>query len=220
MPKEQGRFWEGAARGSSKTAKNKSNSATLQAALGSRHRDQSGTGDMNNHLVLCDGEKDSEKDSGYSETGSESVHTDLNDEHNGVRAAPREKREGFNNDNNVAIATGRNMAPYEEFSPIYIIKNLVVKPCPAPDSSSTRHRRFRNTAEILNQSGLLAIALRTKELLEQNAATDREIAQLHQHTHLCARWSRAARKKVTKALTAWTSSYRPWPSPAATPSWI
>lgn len=66
MPKEQGRFWEGAARGSSKTAKNKSNSATLQAALGSRHRDQSGTGDMNNHLVLCDGEKDSEKDSGYS----------------------------------------------------------------------------------------------------------------------------------------------------------
>lgn len=63
-----------------------------------------------------------------SETGSESVHTDLNDEHNGVRAAPREKREGFNNDNNVAIATGRNMAPYEEFTPIYIIKNLVVKP--------------------------------------------------------------------------------------------
>lgn len=56
--------------------------------------------------------------------------------------------------------------------------------CPAPDSSSSRHRRFQNTAEVLNQSGLLAIALRTKELLKQNAATDREIAQLHQHTHL------------------------------------
>lgn len=56
--------------------------------------------------------------------------------------------------------------------------------CPAPDSSSTRHRRFRNTAEILNQSGLLAIALRSKELLKQNSATDRELAQLHQHTQL------------------------------------
>lgn len=49
-----------------------------------------------------------------------------------------------------------------------------------------RHRRFLNTAEVLNQSGLLAIALRTKELLKQNAATEREIAQLRQHTHfLC-----------------------------------
>lgn len=66
MPKERGYFWDGAARGSSKTAKNKSNSATLQAALGSIHRDQSGMGEMNNHLVLCDGEKDSEKDSGFS----------------------------------------------------------------------------------------------------------------------------------------------------------
>lgn len=66
MPKKQGHFWEGAARGSSKTAKNKSNSATLQAALGSIHRGQSGMGDINNHLVLCDREKDSEKDSGYS----------------------------------------------------------------------------------------------------------------------------------------------------------
>lgn len=66
MPKEQGRFWEGTPRCSSKTAKNKSNSATLQAALGSIHRDQSGMGDRNKHMVLCDGEKDSEKDSGYS----------------------------------------------------------------------------------------------------------------------------------------------------------
>lgn len=66
MPKEQGHFWEGAARASSKTAKNRSNSATLQAALGSIHRDRPGMGDVDNHLVLCDGEKDCEKDSGYS----------------------------------------------------------------------------------------------------------------------------------------------------------
>lgn len=63
-----------------------------------------------------------------SETGSESVHTDSNDEHNGMSTTPREKREGFNNDNNVVIATGCNISPYEEFTPIYIIKNLVVKP--------------------------------------------------------------------------------------------
>lgn len=66
MPKEQGRFWEGTPHCSSKTAKNKSNCATLQAALGSIHRNQSGMGDRNAHMVLCDGEKDSEKDSGYS----------------------------------------------------------------------------------------------------------------------------------------------------------
>lgn len=52
------------------------------------------------------------------------------------------------------------------------------------DSSSTHQRRFLNTAEILNQSGLLTITLRTKELLKQNAATEREITQLRQHTHL------------------------------------
>lgn len=68
MPKEQGRFWEGTPHCSSKTAKNKSNSATLQAALGTRglRRDQPGMGDRRAHVVLCDGEKDSEKDSGYS----------------------------------------------------------------------------------------------------------------------------------------------------------
>lgn len=74
-----------------------------------------------------------------SETGSESVHTDLNDEHKGIRTAARDNREGFKCDNNVVIATGCNMAPYEDFTPIYIIKNLVVKPvrctvlhCPGP----------------------------------------------------------------------------------------
>ncbi|CAL1574157.1 unnamed protein product [Knipowitschia caucasica] len=70
---------------------------------------------------------------------------------------------------------------------------------PAPDSTSTRQRRFFNTAEILNQSGLLAITLRTKELLKQNAATEREIAQLRQHTqYLCdaAQASQAASKET------------------------
>ncbi|KAM9481036.1 CLOCK-interacting pacemaker isoform 1-T2 [Clarias gariepinus] len=48
----------------------------------------------------------------------------------------------------------------------------------------TRHRRFLNTVEILSQSGLLDITLRTQELLRQNAATEQNIAQLRHHTHL------------------------------------
>lgn len=49
---------------------------------------------------------------------------------------------------------------------------------------TTRHRRFLNTVEILRQSGLLDITLRTKELLRQSNATERDIAQLRQHTEL------------------------------------
>uniref|UniRef100_A0A8C8CWW6 CLOCK-interacting pacemaker n=1 Tax=Oncorhynchus tshawytscha TaxID=74940 RepID=A0A8C8CWW6_ONCTS len=52
------------------------------------------------------------------------------------------------------------------------------------DCSLVRQRRFLNTAEILSQSGLLAITLRTKELLRQNAATEKELAQLRQHAQL------------------------------------
>lgn len=51
-------------------------------------------------------------------------------------------------------------------------------------TTSTRHRRFLNTVEILRQSGLLDITLRTKELLRQSNATERDIAQLRQHTEL------------------------------------
>ena len=47
-----------------------------------------------------------------------------------------------------------------------------------------RQRRFLNTAEILSQSGLLAITLRTKELQKQSDTTEREIAQLRLHTQL------------------------------------
>lgn len=50
--------------------------------------------------------------------------------------------------------------------------------------NSARHRRFLNTVEILKQSGLLDITLRTKELLRQSNATDRDIAQLRHHTEL------------------------------------
>ncbi|XP_067362413.1 CLOCK-interacting pacemaker isoform X2 [Channa argus] len=51
-------------------------------------------------------------------------------------------------------------------------------------TTSTRHRRFLNTVEILRQSGLLDITLRTKELLRQSNATEQDISQLRQHTEL------------------------------------
>ncbi|KAM7413489.1 hypothetical protein PAMA_020737 [Pampus argenteus] len=50
--------------------------------------------------------------------------------------------------------------------------------------TNARHRRFFNTVEILKQSGLLDITLRTKELMRQSNATEQDIAQLRQHTEL------------------------------------
>lgn len=62
MPNKQGHFGERSARSTSKNAKDKNNSVTLRASQGSTHREQSGMGDMSNHMMCCD----SEKDSGYS----------------------------------------------------------------------------------------------------------------------------------------------------------
>lgn len=64
MPKEQGHYGERAAH--SKNAKDKSNSATLRASQSGAHMEPSGVGNMSNHMLRCDSEKDSEKDSGYS----------------------------------------------------------------------------------------------------------------------------------------------------------
>ncbi|KAM4741981.1 CLOCK-interacting pacemaker isoform 2-T2 [Anableps anableps] len=51
-------------------------------------------------------------------------------------------------------------------------------------TTSTHHRRFLNTVELLRQSGLLDITLRTKELLRQSNTTEQDISQLRQHTEL------------------------------------
>ncbi|XP_070699827.1 CLOCK-interacting pacemaker-like [Pempheris klunzingeri] len=128
MPKEQGHFGERAARSTSKVAKDKSNSATLRAAQGGTHWDQSRMGDMSNCMLRCDSEKDSEKDSGYSEAGSDSVHTDVDDQHSSVSELHRESSKSSANNDNSVNAAGHSMPPYEEFTPIYVIKNLVVKP--------------------------------------------------------------------------------------------
>ncbi|XP_061574890.1 CLOCK-interacting pacemaker isoform X2 [Cololabis saira] len=63
-------------------------------------------------------------------------------------------------------------------------------PCPPATgpprnvSTGAQHHRFLNTVQILGQSGLLDITLRTKELLRQSNATEQDISQLRQHTEL------------------------------------
>lgn len=72
-------------------------------------------------------------------------------------------------------------------------------------TTSTRHRRFLNTLEILRQSGLLDITLRTKELLRQSNATERDIAQLRQHTELLCQ---AVGSQSPNGVTALEHLYR------------
>lgn len=69
---------------------------------------------------------------------------------------------------------------------------------------SAKHRRFLNTVEILSQSGLLDITLRTQELLRQSAATERDIAQLHEHAQLLCQAAQAG----SCMPTAWTQLHQ------------
>ncbi|XP_051900231.1 CLOCK-interacting pacemaker [Pristis pectinata] len=55
---------------------------------------------------------------------------------------------------------------------------------PRSTPSLAKQRRFRNTVEILNRSGLLEITLRTKELIRQNGTTQRQINELKEHAQL------------------------------------
>lgn len=52
------------------------------------------------------------------------------------------------------------------------------------DSDDTKRKRFYNTYNILSKSGLLDIALRTKELHRQNRRTQTDLDQLKEHTEL------------------------------------
>ncbi|XP_017538892.1 CLOCK-interacting pacemaker [Pygocentrus nattereri] len=57
--------------------------------------------------------------------------------------------------------------------------------CQSSDSdNSNKRKRFCNTYNILNKSGLLDITLRTKELIRQNRRTQAELDQLREHTNL------------------------------------
>lgn len=74
-------------------------------------------------------------------------------------------------------------------------------------NSSAHHRRFLNTVEILRQSGLLDITLRTKELLQQSSATERDIAQLRQHAELLYEAARNPNCSFN-GITAWERLHR------------
>ncbi|XP_066541518.1 CLOCK-interacting pacemaker [Hoplias malabaricus] len=83
-----------------------------------------------------------------------------------------------------------------------------------PDSDSTpaegalptsaKHRRFLNTVEILSQSGLLDITLRTQELLRQSIATEQDITELRQHAQLLCQVAEAGEQ----APTAWAQLHQ------------
>ncbi|KAE8295535.1 CLOCK-interacting pacemaker CLOCK-interacting circadian protein [Larimichthys crocea] len=73
--------------------------------------------------------------------------------------------------------------------------------------TNIRHRRFFNTVQILKQSGLLDITLRTKELLRQSNATERDVAQLRQHTELLCQVASNPSCSLN-GITAWEHLHR------------
>lgn len=74
-------------------------------------------------------------------------------------------------------------------------------------TTSSRHRRFLNTAEVLRQSGLLDITLRTKELQRQSNTTERDIVQLRQHTELLCQAASNPSCSLN-GITAWEQLHR------------
>uniref|UniRef100_A0A3Q3L0M9 Uncharacterized LOC113125624 n=1 Tax=Mastacembelus armatus TaxID=205130 RepID=A0A3Q3L0M9_9TELE len=80
-----------------------------------------------------------------------------------------------------------------------------------------RHRRFLNTVEILRQSGLLDITLRTKHLLRQSNATEQDIAQLRQHTELLCQAAGNPSRSLN-GITPWEHLYRAMAESGSYPS--
>ncbi|XP_028296073.1 CLOCK-interacting pacemaker [Gouania willdenowi] len=63
--------------------------------------------------------------------------------------------------------------------------NDTLSECTSSDNDTdTKRKRFCNTYNILNQSGLLDITLRTKELLRQNRRTQSDLDRLKEQTDL------------------------------------
>lgn len=73
---------------------------------------------------------------------------------------------------------------------------------------NTRHRRFLNTVQVLKQSGLWDITLRTKELMRQSNATQRDIAQLRQHSDLLCQVASSTYQNPSNHMGAWLNLYK------------
>lgn len=84
-------------------------------------------------------------------------------------------------------------------------------------TTSTRHRRFLNTVEILRRSGLLDITQRTKEIMRQNSATEQDIAQLRQHTELLCQATSNPSCSLN-GITAWEHLHRTMAESGSYPS--
>lgn len=73
---------------------------------------------------------------------------------------------------------------------------------------NTRHRRFLNTVQVLKQSGLWDITLRTKELMRQSNATQRDIAQLRQHSDLLCQVASSSYQNPSNHMGPWLNLYK------------
>lgn len=73
---------------------------------------------------------------------------------------------------------------------------------------NTRHRRFLNTVQVLKQSGLWDITLRTKELMRQSNATRRDIAQLRQHSDLLYQVANTSYQIPNTQTAAWFNLHK------------
>ncbi|XP_066537247.1 CLOCK-interacting pacemaker a [Hoplias malabaricus] len=76
-------------------------------------------------------------------------------------------------------------SPLSEGNPIYDSSGEDDKSIPASLSHSpSKRKRFCNTYNILNRSGLLGITMRTKELIRQNKRSQAQLQKLQAHTDL------------------------------------
>lgn len=53
-----------------------------------------------------------------------------------------------------------------------------------PSMDTNKQKRFSNTYNILNKSGLLGITMRTKQLIKENKRTQGQLQQLREQTGL------------------------------------
>ncbi|CAH2328486.1 CLOCK-interacting pacemaker isoform X1 [Pelobates cultripes] len=53
-----------------------------------------------------------------------------------------------------------------------------------PENKTNKRQRFQNTWEILNHSGLLGIAMKTKELVRLNQVTENQLKRLKEQVQL------------------------------------
>ncbi|KAI4879047.1 hypothetical protein NFI96_031281 [Prochilodus magdalenae] len=116
MPLDLGCVGERPARPASKNAKDKSNSAALLASRVRTHMQQ----EVDRRESRCS----SEKDSGYSDTGSDSLQTDAEDQRS-VSETKLHKPSGVQSVSDQGKRILVSAPP--ELTPIFILKNVVLK---------------------------------------------------------------------------------------------